>query len=428
MIRLPAIIIFFICIISVLANPAPVSIELYDFILIALTCLLGLIGLVNIKKYVIQKEDSILLLSISWYLSYLLLSILIGLLHNVPTLNVLRSIGPYISFFPILLIGFLPEKFLSRRSIAYSFISAGLLQASYLLYLYLTHASHASNTFDVLRNRITQHDPRTTLPLLLASAILPIYFFFQQAITLRIRIMRDSIASALLLLSLFAGIMTLTRAIILAMFFGWIIFGILYFLKHINNKNFHWSPVIKKCLIYLFLFSLIFIFLSCIPKIHMLETGLFARFHSASALGNTDYSDGRLYDEWGPALVTWKQSGIFGIVFGIGAGNSFTVLSGEERTYIHNLCIYSLVYGGFFGLFSCLFLYFTLFKTLLFRAKQTNDVIYLLFATLLASLFFYGQLFAVHKGLAFNSMLFILIAIALIHPICKSPPLHSSGE
>ena len=101
---------------------------------------------------------------------------------------------------------------------------------------------------------------------------------------------------------------------------------------------------------------------------------------------------------------------------GLARGNTFTVATGEERTYIHNLFIYSLVYGGFFGLFACIWLYFTVFKTLIIRALQTKQTIYLGFAALLGSIFFYSQLFAVHKGLAFNAMLFLIITLALMQP------------
>jgi hypothetical protein len=155
-----------------------------------------------------------------------------------------------------------------------------------------------------------------------------------------------------------------------------------------------------------------------IPQIDKLEQGLIARFFNHSlSLGTSDYSNGRLFDEWLPALSTWADSGLIGWFFGIGAGNTFNVASGEERTYIHNLSIYSLVYGGFFGLFACLWLYYTIFKTLIVRAFQTHQTIYLSFAALLISIFVYGQFFAVHKGLAFNAMLFMIIGIALIQPV-----------
>ena len=94
-------------------------------------------------------------------------------------------------------------------------------------------------------------------------------------------------------------------------------------------------------------------------------------------------------------------------------------LSGEERTYIHNLSIYSLVYGGLFGLLACYGLYFTVFSALVKKAYHSENSAYFSFAALLASLFFYGQLFAVHKGLAFNIMLFLIIGLALSPPLKK---------
>lgn len=392
---------------SLLANPAPVSIELADLFLIGLSVSLGIVSLASTAQYQIQLPEARLLLAIFLYFSYLMISGLLGLLHGVPLLNMMRSLGPYISFFPLLFIGFLPARIVSINRIAVIFIIVGLLQILYLFYLYFFHADSINNTTSVLRNRITLMDPRTTLPFLLAATLLPgIFFSKSRWLTL-----------GCILLSLLAGMMTLTRAIVLSMLFGWITLGSLFIYYQFRLKVFSYSYFFKKLASSLFCVLLIMVILSCIPKVHLIESGLIARFFDRSASGHVDYSDGRIFNEWIPALLTWLHSGWLSLFFGIGAGNSFTVLSGEERTYIHNLGIYSLVYGGIFGFVSCLWLYFILFKTLMLRAFQSfYPITYLAFSALLASLFFYGQLFAVHKGLAFNVMLFILIGIALIQP------------
>lgn len=393
---------FSILFIALLANPAPQSIELLDLMLIALPFGLGVICLVITNHYHIQRIESNLFIAIAIYLSYLLLSMLLGLLHGVPILNVLRSVGPYINFFPLLLLGLLPNRLMNPWWIGIIFITVGFLQASYQIYLYGTHSIEVVNTLDILRGRITLLEPRTTLPIALSVTILPMAFFFSQNKLIKV------IAILLMVLGLFAGITTLTRSIILSLLVGAVAFYLLFLFQQIYTKSNTGFRIIRQLSFYLLLFFIIVTVLSFVPKIQLLEQGLLARFSN-----HADYSNGRIYDEWIPALKTWANSDMLSWLFGIGAGNTFIVTTGEERTYIHNLCIYSLVYGGIYGLFACLWLYFTLIKTLLIRALHSQQKIYLAFAALVVSMFFYSQLFAVHKGLAFNVMLYLILTLAL---------------
>jgi hypothetical protein len=414
--HVPLLLIFPVLLLAFFANPAPVSIEIADIGLLGLVLLTGLTGFSQIKTYTFGKTESFLLFALVWYLVSLLLSGLSGLLHGIPVLNVLRSIGPYLGFFPLLFAGFLQHEHIRPRKIAIFMLMAGLLQSGYLVYLYAIHAGHSGNTMDVLRNRITLKDPRTTLPLILAIAVLPLVFYFGHTRQGRQQWLLEILAGCLMLLGLFSGVITLTRAIVLAMLMGWATFFLLFF-HYCTFHQPHTLPhMTRKTLAGCVLFIMILLSFSQVPAIHVMENGLLARFQNHHAGNKTDYSDGRLYDEWAPALTTWKNSGPAGILLGIGSGNSFTVLSGEERTYIHNLCIYNLVYGGIFGLAGCMIMYLALFRTLLKRTIQTGQTVYLAWAALLASLFFYGQLFAVHKGLAFNAMLFVIVAIALAQP------------
>ena len=408
---------FLLVLVSFLANPAPVSIEFLDLVLIALPCFIALLCISISKTYKLFQSQANLVVAIILYLSYLLLSALIGLLHGIPLLNVLRSIGPYLNFFPLLLLGFLPPQVLRPKTLSFILIAVALVQTAYLSYLYFGQATSIQNTASVLIKRITTLDQRATVPLLLALPILPLIFLLKPKNSKKERFLLAPLAGGLMIVGLFAGIITLTRAIFLSIIFGWLVFTTFYLYGQIRLKTFSARALFKKIGIYLPIFLIIMALLSTIPQIYLMESGLVSRFIFYS--GSKDYSDGRLYDEWLPALTTWANSDLFNIFFGIGAGNTFTVLSGEERTYIHNLSIYSLVYGGFFGFFACLWLYFTIFKTLIQRAYQTANSTYLGFAALLASLFFYAQLFAVHKGLAFNLMLFLIIGLALRQPLTE---------
>ncbi len=405
---------FCLMLISFLATPAPQTIEIYDVILIALPCFLAILCMVTITNYTLYQPEYSVFIAVIWYLSYLLLSVLISILEGVPILNILRAIGPYIDFFPLLVLCILPKNLLNILSIGLILIFVGIIQASYQIYLYFSHAHDVINTFDVLRGRITLIEPRTTLPFVLCLAILPMVFFARKVITFK-DVVIQLFTGFLILLSLFAGIVTLTRSIVLAILFGWLVFFMLYFYQRYQKNALRLFDIVLRSFIYLFLFSICIMMISAIPKIQLLEQGLLARFYSASSSAATDYSNGRIYDEWLPAMKTWLNSGVLSLFFGIGAGNKFLVANGEERTYIHNLCIYTLVYGGLYGFLSCIFLYIATFKSLLKKAIESNQMIYVGFAALLASVFFYSQFFAVHKGLAFNAMLFLMIALALRH-------------
>lgn len=402
---------FCMMLLALLANPAPVTIELEDVVLILLPCLLGGLSLATAAPYPIHTAERHLIIAIFIYLSYLLISFLIGLVHHVPPLNILRSIGPYLNFFPLLLLSLLPARLINPKIIALILILVGACQACYQFYLYLTHAQQAVSTISVLRSRITLIEPRTTLPIVLAAAILPMAFFVDNTKLLKL------LATGIMLFALFAAAATLTRSIILSIFIGWLTFIALYFYQQLQAPFFSLLNLLSNACQYFLVFILLIVLLSLIPKIYMLEQGLLARFyyHTASN-APVDYSNGRLYDEWLPAFNTWLHADYLSLLFGIGAGYTFTVASGEERTYIHNLSIYSLVYGGIYGLFACWWLYFMTAKTLILRSLQAQQTIYLGFAALLVSIFFYGQLFAVHKGLAFNAMLFLMITVALRQP------------
>lgn len=404
-------IIFNLMLVSLLANPAPVSFEIADMVLMGLPFVLGLVCLAITTEYQMQRTEANLTAAVLLYLSYLLLSMWIGILHGVPFLNVLRSIGPYINFFPLLFLGFLPQSLLNPWRVAVIFILIGVLQGAYHLFLYFSHAGMAANALGVLRGRITLLEPRTTLPILLSVAVLPMAFMHEQQWRVR------GMAWMLVLLGLLAGTVTLTRSIILSILMGVITFVVLFVYKQSYIATFSLARLLLRGAWVSLFIIVVLIAISCIPHIHTLEQGLLARFLNNSHLtASTDYTNGRLYDEWLPALNTWGHSGLFTLLFGIGAGNSFIVASGEERTYIHNLSIYSLVYGGVYGFIVTLWLYYTLLKTFVVRSLQTQQIIYIGFAALLSSLYCYGQLFAVHKGLAFNAMLFLMIALALHRP------------
>jgi hypothetical protein len=268
-----------------------------------------------------------------------------------------------------------------------------------------------TTTLDVLRNRITLLEPRTTLPLVLSVTVLPLVFLSYKKLSIKL------FSMSLISLGFFAGAATLTRSVIISIMVGWLSYIVLYLYFQSYSKNFTILAGLRKLSIFLIVGIATLSVISFIPKMNTLEQGLIARFSHSSLGASADYSNGRLYDEWLPALKTWVNSGVISLLFGMGAGNTFTVITGEERTYIHNLSIYTLVYGGLYGFFASLWLYYTVLKIFVRRAFQTNTIVYLGFAALLITIFCYGQFFAVHKGLAYNAMFFLMITLALSQPV-----------
>lgn len=402
---------------SFIANPAPISIEIEDLILIGLPSLLCLLCLVTTPEYSFTKIEYDLFRAIALYSIYLVFSVMIGLLQGVVLLSILRAIGPYINFFPLLAICILPTRQVNPWLISSILISVGLIQAGYQLYLYFHNVNEITNSIAVLRGRITLLDQRATLPIILSAAVLPFALFSKKYPSFKITFIFKFIALNLILLGMLGSVATLTRSMVLSVFFGWIMFAGLSIYQNAAHDKIKFISLATKFIVRSLILLTVFLTISMIPKIYMLEQGLIMRFFPTSSFGSSvDYSNGRVFDEWIPALNVWMNSDLINLLFGIGAGNTFTIANGETRSYIHNLLIYNLVYGGLFGLVVSIWLYITAFKTLIIRSLQTRQSIYLGLAALLSSLFFYGQLFAVHKGLAFNAMLFLILGIALCQP------------
>jgi hypothetical protein len=124
---------------------------------------------------------------------------------------------------------------------------------------------------------------------------------------------------------------------------------------------------------------------------------------------------GRIADEWIPALNSVIDDGLPGVFGGIGAGQSFITASGEERTYVHNLLLYGLVYFGAPGLALTLLAYALLLVGLWRRALASADRRYLALAALVVALLTYAQFFAVHKLFSYNLMLMLAVQ-ALVQP------------
>jgi O-antigen ligase len=143
-----------------------------------------------------------------------------------------------------------------------------------------------------------------------------------------------------------------------------------------------------------------------------------ALIQAVALRSQSDLDTGRFRDEWEPAVDAVLERGLPGLTFGIGAGESFITGAGEERTYIHNLILYCLVYFGSPGLGLMLLSYILLFLALVRRSYAEDDPRYAGLAAMLAGMFVFAQFFAVHKLFSYNLML-VLAAQTLAQPAGK---------
>lgn len=132
----------------------------------------------------------------------------------------------------------------------------------------------------------------------------------------------------------------------------------------------------------------------------------------------TEADTGRIANEWIPALNAVIDDGLPGILGGIGAGQSFITAGGEERTYVHNVLLYGLVYFGAPGLALMLLAYAVILVGLWRRALASADRRYLALAAMVVALLVFAQFFAVHKLFSYNLML-MLVVQALVQPLAR---------
>lgn len=390
--------------------PAPQKIELPEIIFAGYFVLLCLCIVFTMKHSNFRYDEThkpLFILLILYVLSFLF-SAAIALYQSVPLTSVFRSSIPYVMFLPL---AFIPTYTCRQKTrIVNILITLGLIQSVYIIGFFITKAYHTIYSLeDILQFRITKADPRCTVPFLLASATLPLHRLFNET-----RIKTMMVAQVSMLLSLLAAIVTLTRGLVLAILLSWVLYSLFYSYSQGLGLFVRHKIHTKKILIALCLLASFVMILNTPPFNYALE-GLVDRFKGHGRMGHlhNDYSNGRFQEEWLPAIQTWLSSSSSNHLLGIGAGKPFYTYSGHPQTFIHNQLIYLLVYGGIFTLITSLLLFSLLSWYLLTNAMRVKDLSNLSLLTLFASMSMYAQLFAVHKLLAYNAILFLLIAMTI---------------
>jgi O-antigen ligase len=394
---------------SLVGNPAPQSVGPWEMLLVGtvaatvgLLLVTGVTGLLAVR----YRHQFVPLLLIPAFALPLLVSIVVGVAAGVPMGAALRATAPYVLFLPVLMLGLIaPRPAPGLTTIPLCI--AGLLQSLYLLGLFLVAVPDSSNAERVWILRTTLIEPRTTLPFLLAAATLPLAWR-DRVTTGWSRILGPASAG----LAAAAALSTQTRSQVLAVLAGIASYFVLSVTLRLRRQGRPWVVVGSRVALGLLGGLVIMAALGvAIPQTRALMQAVAMRSQS-------ELDTGRFRDEWEPAVDAVLERGLPGLTFGIGAGESFITAGGEERTYIHNLVLYSLVYFGTPGLGLMLLSYILLFLALVRRSYSEDDPRYLGLAAMLAGMFVFAQFFAVHKLFSYNIML-VLAAQTLAQPARK---------
>jgi len=390
-----------------LGSPAPQAIGVWEVTLAgAIAFTVGLLVITRMTGAMTARfrEQLVPLLLLPAIGIPLIISAAVGLTAGVSLGAAVRASVPYALFLPVILLGFIVGRRGSLWVITIPLAIAGVLQSLYLLGLFVVTVPDLGDVRSVWVLRTTLLDPRTTLPLLLAAATLPLAW--RERSTKRVYRLLGWVPAGL---ALAAALSTQTRSQVLAVLVGIGSYLVASGVMRLRASGKSWTTVgtrvgtrLAASVVLALLLALAFA-----PTRAMV---LAVVLRSQSSLDT-----GRFSDEWEPAMDAVLSRGIPGVTAGIGAGESFVTAAGEERTYVHNLLLYGLVYFGGPGLGLILLGYLIVFLGLLRRGARSGDMRFLALAAMVAAMFVFAQFFAVHKLFSYNLML-ALAAQALTQP------------
>jgi len=403
-----SLLIFFTMFLTTIMPPAPKEFFNINILILVSLIVISIIIILSQKlktSVSFNGYNSLLHYALLFYLLYLLISFCIGFVSLKIPLSALRSTGPYVIMLPFIVLICLRDYKFSLDRLALMMIFCGLLQSLNCIYLYFTEI-HNFTMANVLLQRITLRDPRTTLPFVLASAILPLNYFFNSSYGFYKRY----VALLVIALSVFGAIATSTRSIILAIGCGWFIYLMILLIYREKVFKLTKTLLLQRLAVFAILLILLFFLFN-----HVQSTrAAFLAFSARAGMHNfADYSTGRIDAEWLPAIKIWWHAKLLNFLFGAGSGIGFDAPWGKSITYMHNLLVYALFYGGIFGVVAVLGVYLATFYSLWEKAKILAEPQYFMFCAFLFGLFCYAELFAVHKLFSYNLIFALLIGVAL---------------
>ncbi len=395
--KAPQLALSLLLLLTLVGAPAPTAIGWAELAIVGLAGLIVLVALAGLqgRRLAMSPASPMLLLVLMAYALVLVSGSALGVLHGSEPAAVARAVGPYLIFLPVGAALLLrrqadPGGADWDRAVARAFIVAGVAHAAFLFGLLLFGVGDLASLRAVFLGRTTLLDSRTTLPLFLGAAILPLAWLVEGRGWTRLG------AGLLCALGWTAALSTQTRAQLVALVGAAFMFAVLYG---------RLARLRRAVLVGTAAIIVAGVVLAFVPPWSTLTRALILRVQTAS-------DNSRLDDEWIPAVQTMLDTGPGAAVAGIGAGRTFLTGAGEERTYVHNLGIYVLLYHGFAGVLVTGLLYLLLFACLARRAIAERDARTAAFAALLVGLALYAQFFAVHKLLSYNLMLALLLPVA----------------
>lgn len=389
---------------TLLGEPAPTALGLVELLLVAGVIAIAGAGLVGARLlhagHIGASHASILAVLAVYCLSQLL-TLALGILQGASPAAAIRAVAPYLLFLPVAA----AIPFLSRaetvRPAVRALVVAGVAHAIFLLALFATGVQDILDLRAVFFGRTTLLDARTTIPLFLASVLLPLAW-----LTAEHPPFRRVTALGLIVLSTVGALTTQTRSQLLAVAAGGLVFLAFYAIRWAVTHGRSVGGAMRRVVaIAVLALAVGTAAIATVPSLRVLAQSVALRTEA-------DQDNGRLANEWIPAVRQVSVSATT-LALGIGAGATFITGEGEERTYVHNLAIYSLVYGGITGVIATALLYLVIAAGLLHRARTDAGLESAALLALLVALGVYAQFFAVHKLLSYNLMLALLAGAAV---------------
>jgi hypothetical protein len=348
--------------------------------------------------------------AISLYTVAFLLSGLVGLaLGNAPA-EVARSVLPYAGFVFALLPWWQAGARLKAATLNSALAVVGLGQ-SLLIFSIFGSNTLSFDANSILVARVTQFDQRLTMPFTIAASVIGA----MRAVFAPMLSARQILYAGLALLATVACMATQTRSQVLSILIGAGIVALMMLFAPRGRR----SPVpdwLRRRLVVLMALAAAFaVFL-------LLFTSLGTIILDVLAARGNEKTDGRIDYEVIPALELYRDSGIGAWLFGVGAGTPFIDSILDERTYLHNLSLYALLYGGVIGFVIVHWLWWLLAKRLNAAWRERGDGEALTLLGVMIGMFVFAQFFAVHKILPFNLILWLAVSCVVTQPALSRRP------
>jgi hypothetical protein len=393
---------------TLVGEPAPTSVGPAEvgMVLLALGVVVAAaLRVVGVQRLALERSYQALGVILASYAALLVVSVVVGGIHTTPSAATFRAIAPYLLFLPLAAALPLLDRGQLARSVPGALATVGVIQSLYLIGLFFVAVPDFSNVGSVFLGRITFLDDRTTVPLFLAAVILPLAM-------VGTGYGRTLLAVLAVAAGTTAGLATQTRAQLVALAVGGCSFLMLRIVIRFRATPRAGARSIRRGVLLAGAVGILGAgVLAFVPPWSALTRSVALRISTAS-------DNSRLDDEWAPAVRRVLDDPL-SIAVGIGAGESFITGAGEERTYVHNMVIYVLLYHGLIGLLVVGAFYGVVLILLTRRALAEASPLYAALAALLVAMLVYAQFFAVHKLFSYNAMLALIAAAGLARPAAK---------